>query len=103
MEAEHDRIGLHHPGRAIEPALFVRPAISPQTRKAMRVQPETVDHPFGTIKARMGATHFLMKTLPRVAGEMALHVLASNLTRTDYHGVKPLLAAMRQAPPGRHS
>jgi hypothetical protein len=27
----------------------------------------------------MGATHFLMKTLPRVAGEMALHVLAYNL------------------------
>jgi hypothetical protein len=38
--------------------------------------PETVEHPFGTIKARMGATHFLMKTLPRVAAEMALHVLA---------------------------
>jgi hypothetical protein len=37
---------------------------------------ETVEHPFGTIKARMGATHFLMKTLPRVATEMALHVLA---------------------------
>jgi nucleotide-binding universal stress UspA family protein len=37
--------------------------------------------PFGTIKARMGATHFLMKTLPRVATEMALHVLADNLTR----------------------
>ena len=42
---------------------------------------ETVEHPFGTIKARMGATHFLMKTLPRVATEMALHVLAYNLTR----------------------
>jgi hypothetical protein len=27
----------------------------------------------------MGATHFLMKTLPRVASEMALHVLAYNL------------------------
>jgi hypothetical protein len=29
----------------------------------------------------MGAMHFLMKTLPRVASEMALHVLACNLTR----------------------
>jgi hypothetical protein len=37
--------------------------------------------PFGTIKARTGATHFLMKTLPKVAGEMALSVLAYNLTR----------------------
>jgi hypothetical protein len=42
----------------------------------MRQRRETVAHPFGTIKARMGATHFLMKTLPRVATEMALHVLA---------------------------
>ena len=49
--------------------------------KAMRQRRETVEHPFGTIKARMGATHFMMKTLPRVAGEMALHVLAYNLTR----------------------
>jgi hypothetical protein len=47
----------------------------------MRQRRETVEHPFGTIKARMGATHFLTKTLPRVASEMALHVLAYNLTR----------------------
>ena len=46
----------------------------------MRQRRETVEHPFGTIKARMGATHFLMKTLPRVAAEMALHVLAYNLS-----------------------
>ena len=39
----------------------------------MRQRREMVEHPFGTIKARMGAVHFLMKTLPRVAGEMALH------------------------------
>ena len=47
----------------------------------MRQRRETVEHPFGTIKASMGATHFLMKTLPRVASEMALHVLAYNFTR----------------------
>jgi transposase len=50
----------------------------------MRQRRETVEHPFGTIKARMGATHFLMKTLPRVAAEMALHVLAYNLTRAEH-------------------
>jgi Transposase DDE domain len=62
----------------------------------MRQRRETVEHPFGTIKARMGATHFLMKTLPRVATEMALHVLAYNLTRImNIVGVQPLLAAMR--------
>jgi transposase len=43
---------------------------------AMRKRRETVEHPFGTIKARMGATHFLMKRLGNVAAEMALHVLA---------------------------
>src|SRR5450631_381336 len=62
----------------------------------MRQRRETVEHPFGTIKARMGATHFLMKTLPRVAAEMALHVLAYNLTRViNIMGIQPLLAAMR--------
>jgi hypothetical protein len=38
-----------------------------QNPHAMRQRRETVEHPFGTIKARMGATHFLMKTRPRVA------------------------------------
>jgi transposase len=42
------------------------------------------------------ATHFLMKTLPRVASEMALHVLAYNLTRVmNIMGVQSLLAAIR--------
>jgi hypothetical protein len=63
---------------------------------AMRRRRETVEHPFGTIKARMGATHFLMKTLPKVAAEMALHVLAYNLTRVmNIIGIKPLIAAIR--------
>jgi transposase len=62
----------------------------------MRQRRETVEHPFGTIKARMGATHFLMKTLPRVAAEMALHVLAYNLTRVmNIMGIQPLMAAIR--------
>jgi len=48
------------------------------------------------MRVRMGATHFLMKTVPRVATEMALHVLAYNLTRVMYiFGIQPLLAAMR--------
>jgi hypothetical protein len=42
----------------------------------MRTRRETVEHPCGTIKARMGATHFLMKRLRSVAAEMTLHVLA---------------------------
>ena len=63
---------------------------------AMRVRRETVEHPFGTIKARMGATHFLMKRLPNVAAEMALHVLAYNLTRVmNVIGQRGLIAAIR--------
>jgi transposase len=63
---------------------------------AMRTRRETVEHPFGTLKMWMGATHFLMKTLPNVATEMALHVLAYNLTRVmNIVGIKPLLVAIR--------
>jgi transposase len=62
----------------------------------MRQRRETVEHPFGTIKARMGATHFLLKTLPRVASEMALHVLAYNLTRVmNIICIQPLIAAIQ--------
>ena len=65
---------------------------------AMRQRRETVEHPFGTIKARMGATHFLMKRLPNVACEMALHVLAYNLTRVmNIIGRRGLIAAIKAA------
>ena len=64
--------------------------------QAMRQRRETVEHPFGTIKARMGATHFLMKRLPCVSAEMALHVLAYNLTRVmNIMGPGRLLAAIQ--------
>src|SRR5207344_1584487 len=66
----------------------------------MRQWRETVELPLGTIKARMGATHFLMKTLPRVAAEMALHALAYNLTRVmNIMGPGWLIAAMRRPGP----
>ena len=64
--------------------------------RAAATRRETVEHPFGTLKMRMGAKHFLMKTLAKVATEMALHVLAYNLTRVmNLLGIKPLLAAIR--------
>ena len=65
---------------------------------AMRTRRMTVEHPFGTIKAWMGATHFQMKTLKKVATEMALHVLAYNLKRVmKILGIGPLIAAIRAA------
>ena len=64
--------------------------------QAMRQRRETAEHPFATLKTRMGATHFLMKRLPKVATEMALHVLAHNLTRVmNIMGIQPLMAAIQ--------
>jgi transposase len=64
--------------------------------QAMRPRRETVEHPFGTLKMRMGATHFLMKRLPKVATEMALHVLACNLNRVmNIIGIQPLMTAIQ--------
>ena len=62
----------------------------------MRARRNTVEHPFGTIKAWMGATHFQMRTLKKVGTEMALHVLAYNLKRVmNILGIGPLIAAIR--------
>ena len=66
-----------------------------QNPQAMRQRRETDEHPFGTLKMRMGATHFLMKRLPKVATEMALHVLAYNIKRViAILGVQELLRAI---------
>ena len=63
---------------------------------AMRQRRETVEHPFGTLKMWMGATHFVMKRLKNVKTEMALSVLAYNLTRVmNIMGIRPLMAAIR--------
>ena len=63
--------------------------------EAMTIRRQTVEHPFGTIKAWMRSTHFLMKTLEKVKTEMSLHVLAYNLKRMiKILGVGPLLKAL---------
>ena len=61
----------------------------------MRIRRATVEHPFGTLKAWMGSTHFLTKTLDRVSTEMSLHVLAYNMKRMmNIMGTKPLMEAI---------
>ena len=63
---------------------------------AMRVCRQTVEHPFGTLKAWMGATHFLTRTLKRVRTEMSLQVLTYNLKRAiAIKGVEALILAAR--------
>ncbi len=61
----------------------------------MRIRRATVEHPFGTLKAWMGSTHFLTKTLARVNTEMSLHVLAYNMKRMmNIMGTKSLIEAI---------
>lgn len=67
-----------------------------QTPDAMRIRRSTVEHPFATLKAWMGSTHFLTKGLERVKVEMSLHVLAYNFSRLlTLLGMKGMLAAIR--------
>ena len=62
----------------------------------MRVRRQTAEHPFGTLKAWMGSTHFLTRTLKRVGTEMSLHVLAYNMKRViAILGAGPLMLAIR--------
>ena len=62
----------------------------------MRIRRQTVEHPFGTLKAWMGYTHFQTKTLKQVRTEMSLHVLAYNFKRVlVILGVTPLLQAIQ--------
>jgi len=66
-----------------------------RTPEAARLRRQTVEHPYATLKAWMGSTHFLTKTLPRVSTEMSLHVMAYNLKRAmQIFGVRPLMMAM---------
>jgi Transposase DDE domain len=57
----------------------------------MRIRRATVEHPFGTIKAWMGATHFKTRTFDKVRTEMSLHVLAYNLETGGRHA-RPAVA-----------
>jgi hypothetical protein len=67
-----------------------------QAPEVMRIRRQTVEHPFGTLKYWMGATHFLTKTLPRVRTEMSLHVLAYNMKRVmKIIGIVELMEVIR--------
>lgn len=67
-----------------------------QSPHAMPLRACTSEHPFGTLKTWMGASHFLMRRLKNVRTEMSLHVLAYNLRRMiTIMGVQPLMAAIR--------
>ncbi|TYK66807.1 IS1182 family transposase [Colwellia echini] len=61
------------------------------------IRKQTVEHPFGTIKMWMGATHYLTKRLKNVSTETNLHILAYNLKRMmSIKGTIGLMKAIRQ-------
>lgn len=63
----------------------------------LRLRKQTIEHPFGTIKAWMGSSHFRMKTLKHASTEMSLHVLAYNLKRVmNIMGIRPLIQAIQE-------
>ena len=75
---------------AVIDALQARMDLSP---RAMRVRRRLVEHPFGTIKAWMGATHVLTRRLRGVRPEMALNVLAYTIKRmVSRIGIRRLMA-----------
>jgi len=78
-----------------EPVLERAQARLDRSPDAMRIRRATVEHPFGTLKAWMGSTHFLTRTLDRVSTEMSLHVLAYNMKRMmNILGPKTLIEAI---------
>jgi hypothetical protein len=96
-----DQASLHHrkgaPHHAMGACASARGGAAPARRKSTSHAPAarngraSVRHDEGA----HGWTHFLTKTLPKVAAEMALCVLAYNLTRVmNIAGIKPLMAAI---------
>ena len=78
-----------------EPVLDRMQARLDRMPEAMIIRRQTVEHPFGTLKAWMGSTHFLTKTLEKVKTEMSLQVLAYNMKRMiNIFGVRPLMQAI---------
>jgi len=64
--------------------------------EAVAIRRATVEHPFGTLKSWMGATHFLTKRLKNVKTEMSLSVLAYNIRRMiSMMGVKKLIRVIQ--------
>ncbi|WP_425277360.1 transposase [Methylorubrum extorquens] len=93
--AAHQRMQVRHDW-VHEGALDAMQERLDQMPEAMMIRRQTVEHPFGTLKAWMGATHFLIRTLAKVRSEMSLQVLAYNMKRMiQIVGVGPMLVVIR--------
>ncbi len=64
--------------------------------EVMLIRRQTVVHPFGVMRAWMGATHFLTRTLAKIRTEISLQVLAYNMKRMiQIVGVGALITAIQ--------
>jgi hypothetical protein len=83
-------------GYNVQTAVVERAAVRLAAKPdAMRIRRATIEHPYGTLKAWMGSTHFLTKALDHVSTEMSLQVLAYNMKRViNLVGTKQLLEAI---------
>jgi transposase len=75
--SDYRRIGRWEHEHVLE-RMQIRLDATPQAAVARR---QTVEHVFGTLKAWLGTTPLLTKTLPRVRAEVSLAVLAYNMKR----------------------
>jgi len=70
--------------------------------EASKFRQRTIEHVSGTLKAWMGATHFLTKILPNVKTEMNLQVPAYNFKRAiKILGASTLIGDMKSYEPTR--
>lgn len=86
----HNKRHIKALARSIKEFEFSVPVLLDENRRLI------AGHPFGTLKAWMGSTHFQMKTLKHVRTEASLHILAYNFKRlVAILGVRPMIAAIQ--------
>lgn len=91
-------------GRVHEGVLDAMQARLGRMPDAMKIRRQTVEHPCGTRKAWMGATHFPTRTLAKVRTAMSPRVPAYTTKRMiQIFGVCPLMAAIPARRPPRRS
>jgi hypothetical protein len=96
FNSNFSKVGSQHIKRWVHEAVLDKMlARLDRLPEAMTIRRQTAGHTFGTLKAWMGSTHFLTKTLKNVQTEMCLQVLAYNMKRMiNIFGVKPLVRAI---------
>lgn len=92
-KGKYRKLRISHDREAIE-AAAQRLADQPEK---MRQRGALVEHPFGTMKDRLGRDHFLCRGLDLVQAELSMSAFAYNFTRVvRVIGIVPLLRALTE-------